>query len=41
MAEGNFVMYRAKGEIFDVDFECKTRDHKGTLIQLRMVLPKD
>ena len=28
MADGNFVMYRAKGEIFDVDFARKTREHK-------------
>lgn len=28
MAEGNFVIYKAKGEIFDVDFECVNRDHK-------------
>ncbi|WP_246637633.1 4Fe-4S binding protein [Crassaminicella profunda] len=28
MAEGNFVLYRAKGEIFDVDFDCINRDHK-------------
>lgn len=28
MAEGNFVLYRAKGEILDVDFECINRDHK-------------
>lgn len=28
MADGNFVMYRAKGEIFDVDFEMEHRDHK-------------
>jgi len=28
MKEGNFVIYKAKGEIFDYDFECKTRDHK-------------
>ncbi|MFA8434665.1 MAG: 4Fe-4S binding protein [Marinifilaceae bacterium] len=28
MAEGNFVIYKAKGEIFDFDFECKNRDHK-------------
>lgn len=28
MKEGNFVIYKAKGEIFDYDFECKRRDHK-------------
>lgn len=28
MANGNFVMYRAKGELFDVDFEMEHRDHK-------------
>jgi len=28
MAEGNFVIYKAKGEIFDVDFEGVHRDHK-------------
>jgi len=28
MANGNFVMYRAKGEIFDADFEMKHRDYK-------------
>jgi len=28
MAEGNFVLFRAKGEIFDVDFEMEHRDHK-------------
>lgn len=28
MAEGNFVLYRAKGEVFDVDFDCIHRDHK-------------
>jgi len=28
MAEGNFVLYKAKGEIFDVDFYCTHRDHK-------------
>ena len=28
MAEGNFVIYKAKGEIFDVDFEGEHRDHK-------------
>ena len=28
MAEGNFVMYRAKVEIFEVDFEMKNMDHK-------------
>lgn len=28
MAEGNFVLYRAKVEIFDVDFDCINRDHK-------------
>lgn len=28
MAEGNFVIYKAKVEIFDYDFECEKRDHK-------------
>ena len=28
MANGNFVMYRAKGELFDVDFKLEHRDHK-------------
>lgn len=28
MAGGNFVMHAAKGEIFDVDFQLKSRDHK-------------
>lgn len=28
MAEGNFVIYRGKGEIFDVDFEETNREHK-------------
>lgn len=28
MADGNFVMYKAKGEIFDVDFDKVNRDHK-------------
>lgn len=28
MGDGNFVMYRAKGEIFDVDFAMEHRDHK-------------
>lgn len=28
MAEGNFVIYKAKGELYDHDFGCKTRDHK-------------
>lgn len=28
MADGNFVMYRAKVEIYDVDFELENRDHK-------------
>jgi ferredoxin len=28
MADGNFVMHRAKGELFDVDFEKETREHK-------------
>ncbi len=28
MAEGNFVMYRAKVEIYDADFEMEHRDHK-------------
>lgn len=28
MADGNFVLYKAKGEVFDADFECQTRDHK-------------
>lgn len=28
MGEGNFVIYKAKGEIFDVDFDCVNRDHK-------------
>ncbi|QVK19592.1 4Fe-4S binding protein [Mycoplasmatota bacterium] len=28
MKEGNFVIYKGKGEIFDVDFEGQYRDHK-------------
>lgn len=28
MKDGNFVMYKAKGEVLDVDFEMKSRDHK-------------
>lgn len=28
MAEGNFVIYKAKGEVYDHDFAMKTRDHK-------------
>ncbi|WXR60982.1 4Fe-4S binding protein [Peptostreptococcaceae bacterium AGR-M142] len=28
MKKGNFVIYSAKIEIFDYDFECKNRDHK-------------
>ncbi len=28
MAQGNFVLYKAKGEIFDVDFNCTNRNHK-------------
>lgn len=28
MAEGNFVIHRAKVEIFDTDFDCLRRDHK-------------
>jgi len=28
MTNGNFVMYRAKGEIFDADFKMEHRDHK-------------
>lgn len=28
MAEGNFIIHKAKGEIFDVDFEMKCRSHK-------------
>lgn len=28
MKEGNFVIYKGKGEIFDVDFEGQHRDHK-------------
>lgn len=28
MAGGNFVIHRAKVEIFDYDFECEKRDHK-------------
>lgn len=28
MAEGNFVIYKAKVEIFDVDFDKVNRDHK-------------
>jgi len=28
MAEGNFVIHKAKVEIFDVDFDCINRDHK-------------
>lgn len=28
MADGNFVIYKAKGEIFDVDFDCINRNHK-------------
>lgn len=28
MKDGNFLIYKAKGEIYDYDFECKHRDHK-------------
>jgi len=28
MANGNFRMFRAKGELFDADFEMQFRDHK-------------
>jgi len=28
MKEGNFMIHKAKGEIFDFDFECSNRDHK-------------
>ncbi len=28
MRKGNFKIYKAKGEIFDFDFECVNRDHK-------------
>lgn len=28
MAGGNFVIHKAKVEIYDYDFECETRDHK-------------
>jgi ferredoxin len=28
MKEGNFVIYKAKGEIYNHDFGCTTRDHK-------------
>ncbi|MFA9422298.1 MAG: 4Fe-4S binding protein [Sedimentibacter sp.] len=28
MKEGNFVIYKAKGEIYDFDFDCTKRDHK-------------
>lgn len=28
MAEGNFIIHKAKIEIYDYDFECVTRDHK-------------
>ena len=28
MRKGNFIINRAKVEIFDFDFECKNRDHK-------------
>ncbi|MTI68598.1 MAG: 4Fe-4S dicluster domain-containing protein [Firmicutes bacterium] len=28
MKDGNFVIYKAKGEIFDVDFDESKRDHK-------------
>jgi len=28
MKEGNFVIKKAKGEVFDFDFECINRDHK-------------
>lgn len=28
MAEGNFIINKAKVEIYDYDFECETRDHK-------------
>jgi len=28
MKEGNFMIYKAKVEIFDFDFECSNRDHK-------------
>lgn len=28
MRTGNFMIHKAKGEIFDFDFECQNRDHK-------------
>jgi ferredoxin len=28
MREGNFIIFKAKGEIYDYDFDCKFRDHK-------------
>lgn len=28
MKEGNFIIYRAKGEVYDYDFDCLNRDHK-------------
>ncbi len=28
MGNGNFVMYKGRGEIYNYDFEMKTRDHK-------------
>jgi len=28
MRKGNFVIHKAKIEVFDFDFECKNRDHK-------------
>lgn len=28
MAKGNFIIYKAKVEIFDYDFECSNRNHK-------------
>ena len=28
MRDGNFVINKAKGEIYDHDFSCKNRDHK-------------
>lgn len=33
MKEGNFVIYKAKGEIFDVDFDGIHQDHK--LLRMR------
>ena len=34
MKKGNFMIHKAKVEIFDFDFSCKNRDHK--LLRTRM-----